>query len=412
MTDRLVTALDRPAMASTRGYNMTQETPASTRPPSARLIAIDALRGLVMAFMLVDHVRETFFLHLQVSDPVDANTVDPGLFFTRLLSTFCAPVFVALTGLSAWLYGQSHSKGEVSTFLVKRGLFLIALELSVVCYAWPTQANHFPPPTVWFQVMWAIGGSMLALAALLHLPRAALVALGLGIVTLHNLLDPIRLVEGDAWYVPWALLHQRAAIHAVDWMTVKITYPILPWIGVIALGYGMGPWFARGTDPAPRIRRLALLGLGLVLGFVLLRFANIYGDKPWFVAQTPLRTVMSFLALTKYPPSLLFLMPTLGAGCLLMAWFERLGDHRAMPMLACLGGAPLFYYVLHLYTLKAIYNVAMALYGPVKGQFFGVDHLSTVWIWVAILLPVLYLPTRWFAGLKQRRRDLAWLKYL
>lgn len=379
---------------------------------SARLIAIDALRGLVMAFMLVDHVRETFFLHLQVSDPVDAHTVDPGLFFTRLLSTFCAPAFVALTGLSAWLYGQSHSKGEVSAFLAKRGLFLIALELSVVCYAWPTQANQFPPPTIWLQVMWAIGGSMLVLAGLIHLPRQMLIALGLAIVALHNLLDPIRLAPGDAWFAPWALLHQRAVLHPAAWLTIKTTYPILPWIGVIALGYGIGPWFARGSDPAPRIRRLALLGLGLVLGFILLRWLNIYGDKPWFTAQTPLRSLMSFLALTKYPPSLLFLMPTLGAGCLLLAWFERLGHHPAMAMLACLGGAPLFFYVLHLYTLKLLYNLAMALYGPVKGQFFGVDHLATVWIWVFLLLPLLYLPTRWFAALKQRRRDLVWLKYL
>jgi len=376
-----------------------------------RLIAIDALRGLVMLFMLVDHVRETFFLHLQVSDPVDANTTDPGLFFTRLLSIFCAPTFVALTGLSAWLYGQSHSKREVSAFLLKRGAFLIALELTVVCYAWPTQANMFPPPTVWLQVMWAIGISMLALSGMIYLPRKGLVALGLGIICLHNLLDPIRLVEGQPWFAPWAMLHQRAAIHTTDWLTIKTTYPALPWIGVIALGYAMGPWFARDTDSAPRIRRVALIGLGLLVGFVLLRALNLYGDKPWFIAATPLRTVMSFLALTKYPPSLLFLMFTLGVGALLLALFERLENHRAMPHLACLGGAPLFYYVLHLYTLKLIYNVAMALYGPTKGKVFGVDHLSTVWIWVLIMVPILYPPTRWFAGLKARRRDLAWLKY-
>ncbi|HEY6870404.1 MAG TPA: heparan-alpha-glucosaminide N-acetyltransferase domain-containing protein, partial [Novosphingobium sp.] len=165
---------------------------AEPRPATAartRLIAIDALRGLVMLFMLVDHCRETFYLYMQVNDPVDATTTDPGLFFTRLLSTFCAPTFVALTGLSAWLYGQSHSKGEVSEFLLKRGLFLIFLELTVVGYAWPTQSFAFPPDKFWLQVIWAIGISMISLAATLHLPRKAQFALGLAIVCLHNLLD-------------------------------------------------------------------------------------------------------------------------------------------------------------------------------------------------------------------------------
>ena len=391
---------------------------AAGAPPRAvptartRLLAIDALRGLVMLFMLVDHVRETFFLHLQVSDPVDANTTDPGLFFTRLLSTFCAPTFVALTGLSAWLYGQSHSKGEVSEFLWKRGLFLIVLELTVVGLAWPTQSFAFPPDRFWLQVIWAIGISMVSLAALLHLPRPAQFALGLAIVCLHNLLDGIVLQPGDGGFGLWAVLHERTVIDLGQGLTAKTTYPVLPWIGVILLGYACGPWFARGTDPAPRIRRLVLLGTGMLLAFVLIRWLNVYGDKPWFHAATPLRTVMSFLALTKYPPSLLFLLPTLGTGVLLLALFERLEGHGLLPHLAFLGGAPMFFYVLHLHVLKGIYHGALALYGPIKGKVFGVDNLSTVWIWVFLLIPVLYLPTRWFAGLKQRRRDIWWLKYL
>ena len=386
-------------------------SPMATAKARTRLIAIDALRGLVMLFMLVDHVRETFFLYMQVSDPVDATTTDPGLFYTRLLSTFCAPTFVALTGLSAWLYGQSHSKGQVSEFLLKRGLFLIVLEFTVVGYAWPTQAPAFPPTAIWLQVIWAIGISMIALAALLHLPRVAQFAVGLAIVCLHNLLDPIRLTADQPGYVAWAILHQRSLIE-LGGIAVKTTYPILPWIGVILLGYACGPWFAKGSDPQRRIRRLAMTGLGLVLGFVLIRYLNIYGDKPWFVAENSTRTVMSFLALTKYPPSLLFLMPTVGTGCLLLALFEKFENSRVMPHLALLGGAPMFYYVLHLYVLKLIYNVALALYGPTKGTVFGVDNLSTVWIWVALLILPLYYPTRWFAQLKQRRKDIWWLKYL
>lgn len=382
------------------------KAPAAT---NTRLIAIDALRGLVMVFMLVDHVRETWFLHMQVSDPVDANTSDPALFFTRFVSIFCAPVFVALTGLSAWLYGQSHTKTEVSSFLFKRGLFLIFLELTFVGFAWTAK---FPPTTFWLQVIWAIGICMVALSALIHLPRPTLFAIGLIIVFGHNLLDGIVMTEGEPLFPLWAILHQRSIIHLGGGMIAKTTYPILPWIGVIVLGYVAGPWFARGSDPAPRIRRLATLGAGLALAFVLLRFANIYGDKPWFHAETPLRTVMSFVALTKYPPSLLFLLPTIGFGALMLALFEKFENSRAMPVLAVLGGAPMFYYLLHLYVLKALYLIALAIYGPTKGTVYGVDNVSTIWIWVAILIVPLYLPTRWFAGLKQRRKDIWWLKYL
>lgn len=386
-------------------------SPINAAKARTRLIAIDALRGIVMLFMLVDHVRETWFLYMPVTDPVDANTTDPALFFTRLLSTFCAPTFVALTGLSAWLYGQSHSKAEVSEFLVKRGLFLIVLEFTIVGNAWATQPIVFPPTAIWMQVIWAIGISMIALAALLHLPRPAQFAVGLGIICLHNLLDPIRLAPGDPGYVAWAILHQRSVIEAGGFV-IKTTYPVLPWIGVILTGYACGPWFARGTDPEPRIRKLVLLGVGLLVGFLVIRGLNVYGDKPWFIAETPLRTVMSVLALTKYPPSLLFLMYTLGTGCLLLALCERYESSKVMPMLAMLGGAPMFYYILHLYTLKLLYNVALALYGPTKGTVFGVDSIGWVWLWVFILVPVLFIPTRWFAQLKQRRKDIWWLKYL
>ncbi|MEO7657044.1 MAG: heparan-alpha-glucosaminide N-acetyltransferase domain-containing protein [Sphingomicrobium sp.] len=377
-----------------------------------RLIAIDALRGLVMLFMLVDHVRETWFLYMPVTDPVDATTIDPKLFFTRLLSTFSAPTFVALTGLSAWLYGQSHTKAETSKFLLTRGLFLMVLELTVVGYAWATQPLAFPPPVFYLQVIWCIGFTMVVLAGLLHLPRQVQLVLGLAIVWLHNLLDRVVLAPGDGGYVLWTLIHQRAMLHVTPDLAVKTSYPVLPWIGVILLGYSCGPWFARGSEPAVRMRRLVTLGLSLIIGFVVIRYLNFYGDKPWFHGDTPLRTVMSFLALTKYPPSILFLLPTIGTGCLLLALFEAKEDNRATPFLALMGGAPMFFYILHLYVLKLLYNIAFAIYGPTKGTLFGVDNISTVWMWVAILIPVLYFPTRWFARLKQRRRDIWWLKYL
>jgi uncharacterized membrane protein len=209
------------------------------------------------------------------------------------------------------------------------------------------------------------------------------------------------------------MIHQRDVIQLGNGYVVKTSYPVLAWIGVILLGYWAGPWFAKGTDPEARIRRLLILGASMIGAFVVLRWLNVYGDKPWFVVPgDELRTLMSFLATTKYPPSLLFLLPTLGFGALMLALFEKHDASRIIPLLSVLGGAPMFFYVLHLYTLKALYWTAYSIWGPTKGTVFGVDSVAWVWAWAAVLIVLLYFPTRWFAGLKQRRRDIWWLKYL
>ena len=374
-----------------------------------RLQNIDALRGVVMLFMAVDHVREVFYAHHPITDPMNAITLEPSLFFTRITSQLCAPIFVFLTGLSAFLYGQSHTKRDTSVFLVKRGAFLVLLELTLVGFAWAAQTL---PPTFWLQVIWAIGLCMIVLSGLIHLPRRWQIGLGALIVCTHNLLDPIQLTAASPFYVPWAILHQRSVIELGGGMVAKTTYPILPWIGVILLGYAVGPWFARGSDPASRRGQLLAWGLGLLAGFVILRFLNIYGDKPWVHTGDALRTTMSFLALTKYPPSLLFLMPTIGTGLLLLAAFERLDDQKPVAWLALLGGAPMFFYILHLYVLKGLYFGAVALWGLNKGASFGFDHVSAIWLTAAILSLALYFPARAFAEFKQRRRDLWWPRYL
>ena len=374
-----------------------------------RLQNIDALRGLVMLFMLVDHVREVFFGHHAVTDPMNALAMEPALFFTRITSQICAPVFVALTGLAAYLYGQSHSRRETALFLLKRGLFLVVLEVTVVSCAWAAQTI---PPTFWLQVIWAIGLCMIALAGLIWLPRAWQIAVGAVIVCGHNLLDGIRLTEASPFFVPWAILHQRSLIELGGGIVVKTSYPILPWIGVILLGYAAGPWFARDADPDVRRRTLLTWGWALLAGFLAIRFANVYGDKPWVDTGDPLRTLMSFLALTKYPPSLLFLMPTLGLGLLLLAAFERRDGERPVAALAILGGAPMFFYIVHLYALKALYFGALAVWGPNQGRVFGFSEVWMVWLAAAALAVPMYFPASWFARFKQRRRDLWWPRYL
>lgn len=398
-------------MASLTGdaFRTAQAPPHS--PPAGRagrLMSIDALRGFVMVVMLLDHLRETWLLYMQVGDPVDARTVLPALFFTRITSTICAPVFVALTGLSAFLYGSRHSKAETSAFLVKRGLFLVLLELTLVNFSWRAD---WPIQVVFLQVIWAIGLCMIVLAGLIHLPARAVLAIGLSIVCGHNLLDPIGFAPGHPLYVPWGILHDRSAI-TVAGVLVKFNYPLLPWIGVICLGYSVGPWFTALSADA---RRSALVrtGLAMIAGFILLRLLNIYGDTPWFVVpDAPLRTVMSVLALTKYPPSLLFLMPTLGIGLLLLALFERVDGGRVSHWLSVMGGAPMFFYLLHLYVLRILYLIARAVWGRNHGDVFGVDSLGWVWLCYAALIVPLYIPTRWFSDLKKRRKDIWWLKYL
>ena len=378
-------------------------------PLRQRLLSIDALRGLVILFMLLDHVRETFLLHRQVSDPMNLDSTEPALFFSRTLAHLCAPVFVLLTGLSAWLYGQKYQgRRDVSAFLFKRGLFLVVLEFTLVNFAWTFQ---WPPSVIYMQVIWAIGVSMLALAALVWLPRALLIVLALAIMAGHNLLDGLHVDAGSVLHIPWTILHERSWIDVGDSLRLRTTYPVLPWIGVIALGYGLGPWFATGLPAALRQRYLLLGGVGALLGFGLLRAANGYGEKPWQVYDSGVQTLMSFSNVTKYPPSLLFLALTLGIGLLLLLAFERAGHRRWIGVLAVFGAAPMFFYLLHLYVLKLLYVACVALFGLNHGDYFGFDSIQTVWL-LALLLPLaLYPPVRWFARLKARRRDIAWLKY-
>ena len=386
---------------------MTPVLPRSAPLTTGRLLSIDALRGLVILFMLLDHVRETFLLHRQVSDPMDIASTEPALFFSRTLAHLCAPVFVLLTGLSAWLYGEKYAgKADVSAFLFKRGLFLVVLEFTLVNFAWTFQ---LPPSVIYLQVIWAIGLSMIALALLVWLPRAVLLALSLAIIAGHNLLDTLHFPVESALHVPWAILHDRGWIEISDTLRLRTSYPLLPWIGVIGLGYALGPWFARGMDAAVRQRRLLLAGVGGLLGFAALRLINAYGEKPWAVSDSLVQTLMSFFNITKYPPSLLFVTLTLSVGLLLLLGFERVQKSRWLRPLTVFGSAPMFFYLLHLYALKLLYIMAVALFGLNQGAWFGFDSVASVWLVAAVMAVALYRPVNWFAELKARRRDIALL---
>lgn len=383
-----------------------------SRAVSHRLLSIDLLRGFVMVVMVLDHVRETFFLHLQVLDPMDVSQTSLGVYIARMFAHLCAPVFVFLTGLSAYLYGQNcQSKQEISSFLFKRGIFLVILEITIINFAWTSQ---FPPQKLYLQVIWAIGLSMLALSILIYLPRYVLAILGITIIAGHNLLDNIHASESSIWYVPWAILHDRVWVVVSESFQFRTTYPVLPWIGVISLGYVAGEWFKQTTPVKTRQNYLLYSGLlGLVM-FIIIRFVNVYGDKlpRIYYEQSFVETVMSFFNVTKYPPSLQFLILTLSFGMLLLLVFERIQNITWIKLLAVYGSVPLFFYILHLYVLKVLYLIAESIWGKNQGEYYGFDNIEFIFLWWIILVITLYPAVKLFSNFKSNHKELTWLKYL
>lgn len=368
---------------------------------SQRLHSIDALRGFVMLIMMIDHVRETFFLHYQVPDPMVISETEPALFFSRLLAHLCAPVFVLLTGLSAFLYHNKNQNIRMTReFLIKRGLFLVFLELILVNFAW---TGKFPPDVIYLQVIWAIGLSMIALACLIGLPKFWQWTIALSIVFGHNLLDHIHLDSNL-----WLILHDRGWIQVGEHLKMRTSYPILPWIGVILLGYCLGSaWFKDSLSTIQRNQKIFYTAIGSIGLFIVLRLINLYGDHPWEMMPTALETVMSFFNLTKYPPSLLFILWNGGLGLLLLLLLQRF----EFKPLVTFGSVPMFYYIVHLYVLKGFYLVCVAMFGLNHGKYFGVDHVYSLWL-IAILMCIgLYPAVAWFSKYKHQNKHIKILKY-
>jgi uncharacterized membrane protein len=362
---------------------------------------------LVILLMLVDHTREFFFGHMAVGDPMDLRTTPTALFYTRLSAHLCAPIFVALTGLAAWLYAASRGgAGAASDFLLKRGLFLVVLELTLVNFAW---GFDLTPDTMFLQVIWAIGLSMMALAALVHLPRGWLIAVAAIIVLGHNLLDGITFAPSEPGYTAWAILHDRGFIDLPWGVRARTSYPLLPWIGIIALGYAIGPWFARGVHARGRRTRLLCLAAAALIAFAVLRGINGYGEPaPWQVGGSVTDTVKSFLNVTKYPPSADFALLTLGTGALLLIALEG-PLARAAAVLTVFGSVPLFFYLLHLYVLHASSRGLAAMTGA--DGLARVPHVGWLWLIAALVALPCWFACRRFGAMK-RGSDAWWMRYL
>jgi uncharacterized membrane protein len=311
-----------------------------------RLQSIDLLRGLAIVLMALDHTRD--FFGASGANPRDI--ADPAVFLTRWVTHFCAPTFIFLAGASAYLYGRhKRSAGPLSRFLLTRGLWLVFIEFTLVRFGWNL---NFDLKLFFAGVIWVIGASMIVLAGLVRLPERAIAAIALIMIAGHNLLDGIRAEHFGTLGWLWNFLHQPAQLHIGAESAFLVGYALVPWAGVMAMGYAVGPVFK--LDPSARRHLLLSAGTALNAGFVLLRAANLYGDPaPWGAQSSSLATLLSFINCEKYPPSLLYLMMTLGPVLILLALFEHVHG-RIADWLTTFGRVPFLFYVVHLPVIHAL----------------------------------------------------------
>jgi uncharacterized membrane protein len=395
-------------------------------PALGRVESIDILRGLVMVVMALDHARD-FFTHLRFEPETLASTW-PALFFTRWITHFCAPLFFFLAGTGAFFYGRRRTPSELSRFLWTRGLWLILLEFTVVGTAWTFQV-----PFGFFGVIWVLGASMVLMAAAVRIPVRWLGALSVIVIATHDLLDGFRPKQFGSLAWLWTLLHVRGPVLLPFHIPEFVLFQIVPWVAVMGAGYAFGSVYL--LPPDRRWKLIARFGLVLTLAFVLLRATNLYGNPPagnggvsqgdWHIQPTAEKTVILFFDVEKYPPSLQFLLLTLGPSLLLLAWLDkRIAEKSTTPGLASplvvFGRVPMFYYILHLYLIHGLAVVTAVLFHqPVSwllhGGFFlnnipdGYGHdLPFIYaIWIAAVV-ILYFPCRWFMEVKQRRKEWWW----
>lgn len=407
--------------AAESGENVLGEPPVVR----ARLDSVDFVRGVVMVVMALDHVRDFFHVYARSFDPLDPSKTWTVLFFTRWATHFCAPTFVFLAGTGAFLSTRrGKTKAELARFLLTRGLWLVLLELTLVRLGW---FFNFDYHLMMVQVIWAIGWALVVLAGLVFLPTRVIGAFGLALILLHNLFDGMRADSFGPLRWLWVVLHEQNILMPWPGFAAFVAYPLVPWIGVTAVGYAFGSLLT--LERGRRRRTLLTIGGAAVVLFVLLRALNVYGDPtPWSAqARGAWYTFLSFLNTQKYPPSLLFLLMTLGPSIIAVALFDREGGpgRLARPFVV-FGRVPLFYYLLHVPLIHLVAVVfAYVKYGRAEWLFmnwpppgapqleppgYGYDLWVVYLVWLGVVA-ALYPLCRWFAGVKRRRRD-AWLSYL
>ena len=391
------------------------QSQSATRDGTPRVEIVDLLRGLVIVLMILDHTRDYFHETALAFDPTQLEKTTPALFLTRWITHLCAPTFVFLAGVSVWLQrAAGRPLPEVRKLLITRGLWLIALELTLVSFGF-----NFAWPFFFIQVIWAIGSGMLLLALLVHLGPRTILVIGAVLVVGHQLLAPIDASALGPAAAVWTLFLEPGTIGGLPGFAV---YPTIPWFGIMCLGYGLGELFRLPADA--RDRKLLILGASALTAFVMLRTLGFWGDpRPWVAGPDGVGTALSFINASKYPPSLLFVLLTLGVVALIAPAIARLRGPLQGLFLA-MGRTPFFTYLLHIFI---VHGAAMAL-GAVLGvppsafvNFLG-DPSRLVaagwgvglgWVYLTWILIVgaLYPVSRWFADVKRRNRS-PWLAYL
>jgi uncharacterized membrane protein len=388
-------------------------------PFRQRVEVVDVVRGIIMILMALDHTRD-FFGDASAS-PTNLAATTAALFFTRWVTHFCAPTFFLLTGTGAYLSRRRRSASDLSRFLITRGLWLIVLEITVVRFFWQFNVDY---RLTLLNVLWALGWAMIVLGVLIHLPLRAIAAVGIAMVVAHNLFDGVNAAAFGAVAPVWSLLHRPNIILPGPAHLVFAAYPLIPWVGVTAIGYALGSLW---DLPAERRRSLLLrLGVGCIAAFLVLRGFNVYGDPvPWAVQRRGALTLVSFLNLNKYPPSLLFLLMTIGPVLLALRALDQHTPAVLRPA-RVIGKVPMFYYVMHVLLLHLIATgAALARYGSIRPAIesptldrFPMTQLPgwpaplpvvyLVWILVVVAL---YPVCAWYAEVKGRSSS-PWLSYL
>jgi uncharacterized membrane protein len=389
--------------------------------PNKRIVSIDLLRGLVMVIMALDHVRMYFGLGIWYSDPTNLAETTPLHFFTRWITHFCAPVFVLLAGTSAFLYGAKASNTKaLSRFLLTRGVWLVFVELVIVNFAWTFDITYSYRI---LQVIWAIGISMIVLSGLVFLPTKGIAIFGFILVFGHNLLDPIKAYGAFPKDILWYVLHQDHAL--LGRTTISFHYPVLPWIGVMAIGYALGTLYTPAFNEARRRRSLLWMGIGATALFLVLRGFNLYGEpNPWAEQNSSVFTTLSFLNTTKYPPSLHFLLMTIGPALIFLSVSETWRNRITNPFLV-FGKVPFFFYIFHLYLIHALAMLTLVFTGRNWHEYilsgtgirsgalisfgFGLEAVYVIWILIVVAL---YPLCRWYQQYKENNPSKWWLSYI
>jgi uncharacterized membrane protein len=384
-----------------------------------RVQSIDVLRGIIMLIMTLDHCRD--FLHFQGSqyNPTNMATTTVLLFFTRWVTHFCAPVFVFLSGVSAYLAGLKRSKNELSMFLIKRGIWLILADVIIITFMFSLNPSY---NVFILEVLWAIGCSMIILGLLVRAPLPVIALIGCTIFFGHNMLDAMKLPQnGPANVLLTVFFTAPGVVLPIGSNHLVLDgYAIIPWTGVMLIGYVFGSAYRQGFDAMRRKKILLLTGISLTALFVFLRFINAYGDPaPWSVQRNAAHTLLSYLNTSKYPPSLLYLSMTLGPALILLSLIERV-QNKFTAICMVYGNVPFFYFVVHLYFIRAINIILIFASGlnmktsgsPFVFQppAFGFPLWVVYLIWFFVIV-VLYFPCKWYANYKRSHHQW-WLSYL